>query len=70
MCKLHEVNKGDLVLFTYRDNAKLKLQGYVISVLINTIVVDISEDILNRGCEEIESRQVVKHGHYKKSINN
>ncbi|HDR4561262.1 MULTISPECIES: DUF2187 family protein [Bacillus] len=65
MCKLSEVNKGDLVRFTYRDNSKVKLQGYVVSVLTNTIVVDISEDILKRGCEEIEPRQVVKHGHYK-----
>ncbi|MGG0359561.1 DUF2187 domain-containing protein [Bacillus anthracis] len=65
MCKLPEVNKGDIVRFTYRDNSKLKLQGYVVSVLTNTVVVDVSEYILNRGYEEIESRQVVKHGHYK-----
>ncbi|PEK57871.1 DUF2187 family protein [Bacillus wiedmannii] len=65
MCKLPEVNKGDIVRFTYRDNSKLKLQGYVVSVLTNTVVVDVSEYILNRGCEEIESRQVVKHGDYK-----
>lgn len=68
MCKLLDANKGDLVRFTYRDDSKLTFQGYVVSVLNNTIVVDISEDILNRGCEEIESRQVVKHGHYKKEI--
>ncbi|MCU5002951.1 MULTISPECIES: DUF2187 family protein [Bacillus] len=66
MCTLTDANKGDLVRFTYRDNSKLKLQGYVVSVLTNTIVVDISEDILNKGYEEIESRQVVKHGHYNK----
>lgn len=66
MCTLTDANKGDLVRFTYRDNSKLKLQGYVVSVLTNTIVVDISEDILNNGYEEIESRQVVKHGHYNK----
>ncbi|AJG91332.1 DUF2187 family protein (plasmid) [Bacillus tropicus] len=66
MCTLTDANKGDLVRFTYRDNTKLKLQGYVVSVLTNTIVVDISEDILNKGYEEIESRQVVKHGHYNK----
>jgi len=68
MCKLPNANKGDLVRFTYRDDSKLKFQGYVVSVLTNTIVVDISEDILNRGCEEIESRQVVKHGHYEKKL--
>ncbi|MEC3471138.1 DUF2187 family protein [Bacillus tropicus] len=66
MCTLTDANKGDLVRFTYRDNSKLILQGYVVSVLTNTIVVDISEDILNKGYEEIESRQVVKHGHYNK----
>lgn len=66
MCTLTDANKGDLVRFTYRDNSKLKLQGYVVSVLTNTIVVDISEDILNKGYEEIESRQVVNHGHYNK----
>ncbi|MFE7378658.1 DUF2187 family protein [Bacillus cereus] len=68
MCKLTDANKGDLVRFTYRDNSKLKLLGYVVSVLTNTIVVDISEDILNKGYEEIESRQVVKHGHYNKEL--
>ncbi|MBE7106600.1 DUF2187 domain-containing protein [Bacillus cereus] len=68
MCKLPDIKKGDLVRFTYRGDSKLKFQGYVVSVLTNTIVVDISEDILNRGCEEIEFRQVVKHGHYKKAL--
>ncbi|RAN87327.1 DUF2187 domain-containing protein [Bacillus sp. SRB_28] len=60
------ITKGDFVRFTYRDDSKLKFTGYVVNVLNNTIIVDISGDINIRGCEEIESRQVVKHGYYKK----
>lgn len=66
MKELSTINKGDFVTFTYRDDATLKFKGYVVSVLSNTIVVDISEDILSKGCEEIELRQVVKHGNYNK----
>lgn len=66
MKELPTINKGDFVTYTYRYDATLKCKGYVVSVLNNTIVVDISEDIMSKGCEEIEPRQVVKHGNYNK----
>ncbi|WP_327643070.1 hypothetical protein [Bacillus thuringiensis] len=34
--------------------------------LINTIVVDISEMILSEKYQDINTRQLVKHGRYKK----
>ncbi|WP_144597585.1 DUF2187 family protein [Bacillus cereus] len=66
MIKLSNINKGDFVRFAYRNDSKLKFRGYVVRVLNNTIVVDISEDIINRGYKEIEPRQVVKHSNYQK----
>ncbi|MEB9974725.1 DUF2187 domain-containing protein [Bacillus cereus] len=58
-----KVTIGDYVQFSYRKNPNLQLIGYVVSVLQNTIVVDIT------GIMEIEVddvRQVVKHGYYNK----
>ncbi|NRR18531.1 DUF2187 domain-containing protein [Bacillus pacificus] len=54
---------GDYVQFSYRKNYNLQLIGYVVSVLQNTIVVDITEMM---GIEVDNVRQVVKHGYYNK----
>ncbi|MBU5219891.1 DUF2187 family protein [Bacillus albus] len=54
---------GDYVQFLYRKNSNLQLIGYVVSVLQNTIVVDITELM---GIEVDDVRQVVKHGCYNK----
>ncbi|BCA36934.1 MULTISPECIES: DUF2187 family protein [Bacillus cereus group] len=58
-----KVTIGDYVQFSYRKNPNLKLTGYVVSVLQNTIVVDITEIM---GIEVDDVRQVVKHGYYNK----
>lgn len=58
------VKRGQYVQFPYRKNPSVQLVGYVVNVLKNTIVVDISEI---PGIEESEIddvRQVVKHGGY------
>lgn len=57
---------GDYVQFPHRKNPSLKLTGYVVNILTNTIIVDISETIQNKGYKEIDVRHVVKHGQYKK----
>ncbi|MDZ4406775.1 DUF2187 domain-containing protein [Bacillus cereus] len=60
-----KVTIGDCVRFPYRKNPSLQLTGYVVSVLTNTIVVE----ILDRETEEnklIDARQVVKHCIYSK----
>lgn len=54
---------GDYVQFSYRRNPNLQLIGYAMSVLQNTIVVDITEIM---GIEVDDVRQVVKHGYYDK----
>lgn len=36
--------------------------------LINTIVVDISEMILSEKYKDTDTRQLVKHGRYKKYV--
>ncbi|MDA2384302.1 DUF2187 domain-containing protein [Bacillus cereus] len=56
---------GDYVQFLYRKNPNLQLIGYVVSVLQNTIVVDITEVM---GIEVDDVRQVVKHGCYNKVV--
>ncbi|PFI40927.1 DUF2187 domain-containing protein [Bacillus cereus] len=58
-----KVTIGDYVQFSYRKNPNLQLIGYVVSVLRNTIVVDITEIM---GIEVDDVRQVVKHGYYNK----
>ncbi|MBZ8124971.1 MULTISPECIES: DUF2187 family protein [Bacillus cereus group] len=58
-----KVTIGDYVQFSYRKNPNLQLTGYVVSVLQNTIVVDITEIM---GIEVDDVRQVVKHGYYNK----
>ncbi|AOM14539.1 DUF2187 family protein [Bacillus thuringiensis] len=60
------IKQGDYVQFPHRKDSSLKLTGYVVNILTNTIVVDISEMILNRKYKDIDTRQVVKHGQYKK----
>ncbi|MDY7962738.1 DUF2187 family protein [Bacillus thuringiensis] len=58
-----EITIGDYVQFLYCKNPNLELTGYVVSVLQNTIVVDITEIM---GFEVDDVRQVVKHGYYNK----
>lgn len=60
-----KVTIGEYVQFSYRKNPNLQLTGYVVSVLQNTIVVDITEIM---GIEVDDVRQVVKHGCYNKVI--
>lgn len=60
------IKQGDYVQFPHRKDSSLKLTGYVVNILTNTIVVDISEMILNEKYKDIDTRQVVKHGRYKK----
>ncbi|MDK3015535.1 DUF2187 domain-containing protein [Bacillus thuringiensis] len=60
-----KVTIGDYVQFSYRKNPNLQLIGYVVSVLQNTIVVEITEIM---GIEVDDVRQVVKHGYYNKVV--
>ncbi|MCU4981122.1 DUF2187 family protein [Bacillus cereus] len=60
-----KVTIGDYVQFSYRKNPNLQLTGYVVNVLQNTIVVDITEIM---GIEIDDVRQVVKHGCYNKVV--
>ncbi|EJR29157.1 DUF2187 family protein [Bacillus mycoides] len=60
------IKQGDYVQFSYRKDSSLKLTGCVVNILANTIVVDISEMILSEKYKDIDTRQVVKHGQYKK----
>ncbi|PFI79139.1 DUF2187 domain-containing protein [Bacillus cereus] len=43
MNQITKVSVGGYVQFAYRKNSSLQLTGYVVSVLQNTIVVDVSE---------------------------
>ncbi|NIL29323.1 DUF2187 domain-containing protein [Bacillus thuringiensis] len=60
-----KITIGGYVQFSYRKNPNLKLIGYVVSVLQNTIVVEITE-IMGIGVDDV--RQVVKHGYYNKVV--
>ncbi|MBJ7967371.1 MULTISPECIES: DUF2187 domain-containing protein [Bacillus] len=60
-----KITIGDYVQFSYRKNPNLKLTGYVVSVLQNTIVVEITEIM---GIEVDDVRQVVKQGYYNKVV--
>lgn len=60
-----KVTIGDYVQFSYRKNPNLQLTGYVVNVLQNTIVVDITEIL---GVEIDDVRQVVKHGCYNRVV--
>jgi uncharacterized protein YkvS len=60
-----KVTLGDYVQFSYRKNPNLQLTGFVVNVLQNTIVVDITEII---DIEVDDVRQVVKHGYYNKVV--
>ncbi|MCU5182198.1 DUF2187 domain-containing protein [Bacillus toyonensis] len=56
---------GDYAQFLYLKNPNLQLIGYIVSVLQNTIFVDITELM---GIEVDDVRQVVKHGCYNKVV--
>ncbi|MED4714242.1 MULTISPECIES: DUF2187 family protein [Bacillus] len=56
---------GDFVQFPHRKNPSIKLTGYVVNILTNTIIVDISEMLKTKKYKEIDTRHVVKHGRYK-----
>ena len=60
-----KVTLGDYVQFSYRKNSNLQLTGFVVNVLQNTIVVDITE-IMDIDVDDV--RQVVKHGYYNKVV--
>lgn len=60
-----KVTIGDYVQFSYRKNPNLQLTGVVLSVLQNTIVVDITE-IMEKEVDDV--RQVVKHGYYSEMV--
>ncbi|UYW72269.1 DUF2187 family protein [Bacillus cereus] len=60
-----KVTIGDYVQFSYRKNPNLQLTGYVVNILQNTIVVDITEIM---GIEIDDVRQVVKHSCYNKVV--
>ncbi|MFJ8219775.1 DUF2187 family protein [Bacillus cereus] len=60
-----KVTLGDYVQFSYRKNPNLQLTGFVVNVLQNTIVVDITE-IMDIEVDDV--RQVVKHGYYNKVV--
>ncbi|CUB59567.1 hypothetical protein BN2127_JRS10_05082 [Bacillus subtilis] len=60
------IKQGDYVQFSHREDSSLKITGYVVNILTNTIVVDISETILSEKYKDVDTRQVVKHGQYKK----
>ncbi|EJR12012.1 MULTISPECIES: DUF2187 domain-containing protein [Bacillus cereus group] len=66
MKNITTVKIGDCVQFPYRKNPSLQLTGYVVSVLTNTIVVDVSDVLGTETNELVDVRQVVKHGCYKK----
>ncbi|USK99800.1 DUF2187 domain-containing protein [Bacillus tropicus] len=60
-----KVTIGDYVQFLYRKNPNVLLTGYVVSVLQNIIVVDITEAMRS---EVDDVRQVVKHGCYNRVV--
>ncbi|MGA5662958.1 DUF2187 domain-containing protein [Bacillus bombysepticus] len=60
-----QVTIGDYVQFLYRKNPNLQLMGYVVSILQNIIVVDITEIV---GIEVDDVRQVVKHDCYDRLV--
>ncbi|MGQ3740585.1 DUF2187 domain-containing protein [Bacillus sp. Fil] len=62
----NKIKIGSYVKFLYRKNDSLELTGYIVNMLENTIIVDISEMILSKKYKNIDTRQVVKHGQYKK----
>nr|WP_042891553.1 DUF2187 family protein [Bacillus cereus] len=58
---------GDNVQFPYRKDTSLQLSGSVVKIFENTIIVDITEMLQRDGrINEIEDRQLVKHGIYKR----
>ncbi|WP_144514437.1 DUF2187 family protein [Bacillus thuringiensis] len=60
-----KVKLGDYVQFAYRKNPNLQLTGFVVNVLQNTIVVDITE-LMDIEVDDV--RQVVKHGYYNRIV--
>ncbi|HDR4885438.1 TPA: DUF2187 family protein [Bacillus cereus] len=59
---------GDVVQFCDRKNPSIMLTGYVVSVLENTVIVDIS-NMQHSLDKDIAIRQVVRHGKYTKVPN-
>ncbi|PGZ57372.1 DUF2187 domain-containing protein [Bacillus cereus] len=57
---------GDYVQFLYRKDSSVKLNGCVVSILNNTIVVDVTEMIKLEEYGVEEMKHVVKHGCYNK----
>ncbi|PGS04376.1 DUF2187 domain-containing protein [Bacillus pseudomycoides] len=57
---------GDFLQFPHHKNPSIKLTGYIVNILTNTIIVDISEILKTKKYKEIDTRHVVKHGRYKK----
>lgn len=54
---------GENVMFYYRKDPSIQLEGYVVSVLENTIIVEVRQkEVLRKS--QIEVRQVVRHGKY------
>ncbi|WP_257148811.1 DUF2187 family protein [Bacillus thuringiensis] len=58
----------DVVQFCYRKNPSIMLTGYVVSVLENTVIADISS-MQHSFDKDIDIRQVVRHGKYTKVSN-
>lgn len=58
------VKIGDFVQFRYRHNNSEILTGSVVNVLVNTIVVDVSDS--PNKTPGLEDRQLVKFGQFKK----
>ena len=58
-------NIGDTVIFHYRKEPSIQLEGCVVNVLENTIIVEIrKKETIHES--QIEERQVVRHGKYEK----
>ncbi|MEW4152274.1 DUF2187 family protein [Bacillus thuringiensis] len=64
----YKVMLDDVVQFCYRKNPSIVLTGYVVSVLENTVIVDIA-NMQHSLDKDIDIRQVVRHGKYAKVSN-
>ncbi|HGE5783199.1 TPA: DUF2187 domain-containing protein [Bacillus pseudomycoides] len=51
---------GDYVQFPHRKNPSLKLTGYVVNILTNTLIVEITDPLAFRSIPGLEGRQVVR----------
>ncbi|KFN11945.1 DUF2187 family protein [Bacillus pseudomycoides] len=64
----YKAKLNDIVQFCYRKNSSIVLTGYVVSVLENTVIVDIA-NIQHSFNKDIDIRQVVRHGKYTRVSN-